>query len=401
MPVWGDQANLCGIHGQPATDAEGNPIRSWATCTPNPYDLCAGVQGSDEAGFDPPSCDPSKGCGGTFCTSYFTSAWPYLDSNARCAAGGGAPIDGFTDPSRIDFVNNVIVYRAPVVWATKGDEGLDDDYTMNLHSPGGELYDKHSDPRVHLEFDPHETIDHFTSASFGAANEWWRQLRMVVDSGDDEQRDRDVRCFMRSFVNPGLTCPQPDGVEPSGHDPLAVVVGVPSIDCADHPEANTAEIHPAYAVAIRIREDPSKPEQWAFFYRRRGNNGGCGSRTYGRCATTFQLPLSFPGVPPGKVLKSADVHVDAHPWAADDSPAPDVTVAGHFDLASGTVLTINLPGEKRRCGRAGHRDARRRHHATADHLPGEHHHAAGPGDVHGGDDVLADGLGRLFCERGL
>jgi hypothetical protein len=346
MPVWGYQANVCGVHGLPTTDADGNPIRSWATCTPNPHDLCLGVQDSDEADFDPPSCNATEGCGNTFCTSDFTSAWPYLDNNAKCTAGSGTFIDGFTDPSRIDFVNNVSVYRAPIVWETKSDEGLDDDYTMNMHSPGGELYDtQHPDARVHIEFDSDETIDHFTDDSFGPANEWWRALRAVVDSRDDEQRDRDVRCFMRAFVNPGLTCPQPDGVEPPGHDPVAVVVGIPAIDCADHPDANTSEIHPAYAVAIRIQEDPGKPEQWAFFYRRRGDNGGCGSKTYGRCSTTFQLPLSFPAVPSGKVLKSADVHVDAHPWAVDDSPGPDVTVDGHFDLTSGTVVTINLPGE--------------------------------------------------------
>src|SRR2546427_56025 len=35
MPVWGFQANNCGVHGVVKTDADGNPIRSWAGCTPN------------------------------------------------------------------------------------------------------------------------------------------------------------------------------------------------------------------------------------------------------------------------------------------------------------------------------------------------------------------------------
>ena len=373
MPVWGFQANNCGVHGVVKTDADGNPIRSWAGCTPNPHDFCFGVQDADEADFDPPSCDSSEGCGATFCTSDFTSAWPYLDNNAKCVVGAlacphdlcqsctagvckvlcaGCFIQGVTDPSRIDFPNNVSVYRAPIEWETKSDEGLDDDYDLNLHSPGGELYDtQHADARVHVEFDSDETIDHFTKEhDFGTANKWWSDLRSVVDSRDDAQRDLDVRCFMRSFVNPqavvGGACPLPDGVEPGGHDPMTVVVGVPGIDCADHPDANTVEIHPAYAVAIRIQEstqDNPQPEQWAFFYRNSGNNGGCGSKTYGRCGTTFQLPLLLPGVPNGKVLKSADVHVDAHPWAVDDSSPSGVTVDGHFDLANGTVLTVTLP----------------------------------------------------------
>ena len=346
MPVWGFQSNNCGVHGVAATDADGNPIRSWASCTPDPHDICLGVQDADEADFDPPSCDNSEGCGADFCTADFTSAWPYLDNNAECTAASGTFIHGFTDPSRIDFANNVSVYRARIVWETKSDEGLDDDYTMNLHSPGGELYDtQHADARVHVEFDSDETIDHFTKEhDFGTANKWWSDLRSIVDSRDDAQRDLNVKCYMRSFVNPGNPpCPLPDGVEPAGHDPLAVIVGVPSIDCADHPEANTSEIHPAYAVAIRIQEDPNQPEQWAFFYRNSGDNGGCGSKTYGRCGTTFQLPLSLPSVPAGQVLKSADVHVDAHAWAVDDSSPSGVTVAGHFDLANGTVLTITLP----------------------------------------------------------
>ena len=366
MPVWGYQANFCGVHGVAGTDADGNPIRTWAGCAPDPFPFCNGIQDSDEADFNPTSCDNSEGCGDHVCTSDFTSAWPYLDTSVECQVGGGLHlIHGVHDPSRIDFPNNVSVYRAPIVWENHSDEGLDDDYTMNLHSPGHELYDTDTEfeyqgdhGRVHVEFDSDESVDHFTDQcdslvppaggahDWGMANKFWRDLRCHVDQspGDDEQTDRDIRCFLKQFVNPTLTCPQPNGVEPVGHDPVAVVVGVPSLDCADNPHSGTDEIHPADAVAIRIQENPSQPEQWAFFYRRQGDNGACGTKIYGRCGTTFKLPLSLPGVPAGKVLKSADVHVDAHPWAVDDSSASDVTVDSNFDLANGTVLTITLPG---------------------------------------------------------
>jgi hypothetical protein len=168
---------------------------------------------------------------------------------------------------------------------------------------------------------------------------------------------------MQKFVNPSLTtqiCDQlplsSPGMEPTCpdrpggkcKDPMAVVVGVPSMDCGDHPKENTAEIHPAYAVAIRIQEstqDNPQPEQWAFFYRDSGDNGACGSSVYRRCGTTFQLPLSLPFVPARQVLKSADVHVDFHSWAVDGSFPSDVTVEPQFDLANGTVLTITLPGK--------------------------------------------------------
>jgi hypothetical protein len=290
-----------------------------------------------------------------------------LDKSDVCDLPG--VIHGFDDPARIDFVNNVSVYRAPIVWENHSDE--DDDYTLNQHSPGGELYDKQtSDARVHVEFDSEETIDQFTEkdtavGSFGAANQWWTQLRDTVDNspGSDDQKDINVRCFMQKFVNPSLTtqiCDQlplsSPGIEPTCpdrpdgkcKDPMAVVVGVPSMDCGDHPKENTAEIHPAYAVAIRIQEstqDHPQPEQWAFFYRESGDNGACGSSVYRRCGTTFQLPLSLPFVPARQVLKSADVHVDFHSWAVDGSFPSDVTVEPQFDLANGTVLTITLPGK--------------------------------------------------------
>lgn len=66
--------------------------------------------------------------------------------------------------------------------------------------------------------------------------------------------------------------------------------------------------------------------------------------SYSRCLSTFQLPLGLPVVPAGKVLTSADVSVEWHAWAQDDSTPPptDVTLSSNFDLANGTVLTIGL-----------------------------------------------------------
>ncbi len=408
MPVWGAQANnpFCGVHGMPAKDIKGNPIRTWAVCPPDPYCFCRAIQNSDEGEFNPTSCDNSEGCGDNTgpqdalctlegwnfaCTSQFTSAHPFLDTPPNTCEI--VNFRKFLDPSRIDFANNAVVYRAPIIWENHSDEGLDDDYTMNLHSPGHELYDTNGEflynleyGRVHVEFDADETIDHFipnfdsdkcynppgsttpnppAADSFGLANLWWRKLRCLVDqspAGDDDQADRDIRCFMKSLVTPTLACPQPDGVNPEEltdpntglpyPDPMAVVVGVPGLDCVDDPEAGTDEIHPAYAVAIRIQQDPSQPEQWAFFYRRHGDNGGCGSKVFGRCGTTFKLPLGLPVVPaasgikPPPVLTSADVHVDWHAWTEDDSSPSGVAVASSFDLLKGTVLTITLPDLK-------------------------------------------------------
>jgi hypothetical protein len=58
------------------------------------------------------------------------------------------------------------------------------------------------------------------------------------------------------------------------------------------------------------------------------------------------LPLGLPIVPAGQVLTSADVQVDSHAWAEDDSSPSNVTVTSNFDLLNGTVLTITLPEQK-------------------------------------------------------
>src|SRR5207245_11380861 len=100
------------------------------------------------------------------------------------------------------------------------------------------------------------------------------------------------------------------------HDPMAVTVGVPSLDCADDAYQGTSEIHPVLGMAIRIQEDPSKgPEQWAFFYRQTGGTGPCGGQSYSRCLSTFELPLGLPVVAGNGVLKGANVHVDWHAGA--------------------------------------------------------------------------------------
>jgi len=352
MPVWGEQANLCGAHGVQVTTTGGQPTgeRTWSGCVPDPFSatFCNEIQDSQEGEFNPPSCLADKGCGDNhFCTLDFTSAWPYLDTTGICSAFAA----GFGDPARIDFPNNIVVYRAPIMWEDHSAPIFnDDDYTWDLHSPGGELYDTaHADARVHVEHAAFESIDHFSSGDlgdnpFGAASLWWTQFHHEVDNHDDDE----VCCWLRQRVNPTLDCsdasdPATKCFDPGAHDPTAVVVGAPSIDCADHPNgANDSEIHPANAIAIRIQEYPD-PEKWAFFYRREGNNGFCGSKAYFRCDGTYRLPLDLPFVPAGQVLTSADVQLESHAWAIDGSSPTDVAVNGSFDLANGTVLTIDLP----------------------------------------------------------
>jgi hypothetical protein len=273
----------------------------------------------------------------------------------------------------------VIVYRAPTRWEEFSDNAIDKDYTWDTDSPGHELHDTDNQfvyhqgcsdenhGRVHTEFDRFESVNHFTNQDWGPANAWWRELRCVADkdfctlgiSGQDQtdaSRTNDTRCFVKSSVNPLLTCPTDLDVDGDcrWHDPMAVTVGVPSLDCADDAYQGTDEIHPVFGMAIQIHDptmDPvgqQSPEQWAFFYRQNGGTGPCGGTNYSRCLSMFHLPLGLPIVVGNGILTGADVQVDWHGWAItedlDDAPTPtDVAVDKTFDLTNGTVLQITLP----------------------------------------------------------
>lgn len=388
----------------PAGTGTCSPARTWAGCSPDPFPFCFGIQESDEGDFNYDNCESTEGagdCGDVDLTpgrwnttrsgtpdqlcgrrvSDFTDAWPFLDHNAVCGIGTTYQIEqhGVGDPARIDYPNSVVLYRAPTYWEDFTDNPIDHDYTMDMVSPGHELYDTDTQfiyhhgcsdethGRVHIEFDRFESVNHFTGQDWGDANAFWNELRCVADPNyctvgiGGDNRDNTTRCFIKSFVNPTLTCPPPKGADGkdedvnadcSLHDPIAVVAGVPGLDCADDPYQGTDEIHPVLGLALRIQEDPSKgPEQWTFYYRNVGGNGACGGTAYSRCLSEFKLPLGFPVVPDGKVLTGADVSIDWHQWSEDDTTRSDIKiehvttspVQGHFDLTDGTVLTITLP----------------------------------------------------------
>jgi hypothetical protein len=392
--------------------------RTWAGCAPDPFPFCFGLQESDEGDFDFDSCDNSEGCGSCGdvdiakwapsrsgnpgdlcgkCVSDFTDAWPYIDNSVTCSLGTTSNpihhIGGVSDPARIDFPNNVIVYRAPTRWEDFSDfwdNPIDDDWTWDMESPGSELYDTDTEfeyhhgcstashGRIHIEFSSAQVTDNFTDDDWGPANQFWRVLRCEADSNfcniGPSDRTSATRCFVKSLVNPTLTCPASEDVDNdcSLHDPMAVVVGVPSLDCADDAYQGTDEIHPVLAMAIRIKEptlqdlqNPQnlqnpQPEKWAFFYRQHGDTGPCGGANYSRCLSNFKLPIGLPVVPANAVLTGADVHVEWHKWAdetfgsgsadisvcgstSDSSGAGSIDCANSFDLINGTVLNIHLP----------------------------------------------------------
>ena len=69
-------------------------------------------------------------------------------------------------------------WQGQVYWETKSDVGADDDYNINIVTPGHEGLTVSSDGHIHTEFDSDETIDNFDTP-------WWNRFHTTVDGGDD------------------------------------------------------------------------------------------------------------------------------------------------------------------------------------------------------------------------
>jgi hypothetical protein len=99
---------------------------------------------------------------------------------------------------------------------------------------------------LEVEFDSDETIDHFNTP-------WWNTLHHAVDNGDD------------AAVNNTLF-KEPDG----SLGRYAMVTGLIGLEMC---HAGDTELHPAWAVAIRVKDDDPSDEVWAMFIRRWGDEG--------------------------------------------------------------------------------------------------------------------------------
>jgi hypothetical protein len=288
-PIWGFQAKGCGLAGTPKLDSQGTPFRSWKDCRPTPEPHC-------KTDFHDATSLPFARDSGVWC--HFS-------------------------PDRIDFYQNPVVYYGSMDFE---DNGYDDDYSLNLHSEAGELYTSDGD-RVHFEQDGDETIYIFGDHNHRlGANDWW------VDFNDQVRTDEaQARTWFASHGG--------------GSDPFGVVVGLPALDCY---HTGGIEIHPAMAMAVRIRKfDPAtgKPEQWAFYYRNFGNNGFCGDTTYTYAGEggIYTLLLPQPPAPVGKVVANANPVGGAVTFWMGGGSAPSTPWKLEYAPGQGTLVTIRLP----------------------------------------------------------
>ncbi len=105
---------------------------------------------------------------------------------------------------------------------------------------------------IGLEFDSDETIDHFHTP-------WWNSFHAAVDADD------------RTLLTTLNVDHDALKATPFLEWKYAIVSGLYGLDCEHscHPE-----LHPVYAMAILVQDDPND-EVWAIFVRNWGNEGFC------------------------------------------------------------------------------------------------------------------------------
>lgn len=171
-----------------------------------------------------------------------TSQPTVTDNSFKCEAGGW--IGQGTGKGHRNWAAGT--YEGTIYWESHSSWIKDDDYNIRLVPPeGAGLTTSNSavsatgEKSIEMEFDSDETIDNFDTP-------WWNKFRKAVD---------------KSF----------SAASNMIYQRYAIVTGLIGLDC-DHSCAT--ELHPVWAMAIRVNDDPSD-EVWAIFVRRWGNEGYC------------------------------------------------------------------------------------------------------------------------------
>lgn len=148
-------------------------------------------------------------------------------------------------------------YEGTVFWNDKSSWIADGDYNFRLVRPddAGMTVENRikSGPNrksMKLEFSSDETINHFETP-------WWDRFHKAVDD---------------NFSAANSMVVGPDG----NAGTFGIVSGLIGLDC---PHTCASELHPVWAMAIKVKHDPAD-ETWAVFVRRFGNEGFCSNHQH-------------------------------------------------------------------------------------------------------------------------
>ena len=158
-------------------------------------------------------------------------------------------------------------YVGRITWESHSAPGTDDDYNFDLFPAGGAgLVSVRNN--IEVEFDSDETIDHFNAP-------WWNVFHKAVDNKTDAEINQ--LFFKESDGSIGR---------------YGIVTGLEGLEMC-HSGSN--ELHPAWAFAVRVKDDDPNDEVWAMFVRRSGNEGFCSGEQHQLTdlpgdTYTFRLP---------------------------------------------------------------------------------------------------------------
>ena len=186
-----------------------------------------------------------------------------------------------------------VTYEGKVFFVEHRPPVLDDEYTFNVARDDQSLYDSVSSA-VHIEFDSDETVDNWDDT-----HTWWDNFH---HNGVDVDKPHAQAMIDGSFVK---------------------VIGLLGLD-ANHD--GKAELHPVYAMFVRLQGNDTRQSSWAFFVRNWGNEGFCGDNEqylYTRQNTVkVQIP-NVVGITADNISEGAQNEDNLSPMSVSAQPDGD------------------------------------------------------------------------------
>ncbi len=197
-------------------------------------------------------------------------------------------------------------YAGILQFESKSTPFEDDDYSWDLRRTDLRGLSGDRD-NIEAEFNSEETIEHFTSP-------WWAGLESAVNSDS-------------SFAN---------AKEYFGSK-YSIITGLFGLDLGHFPAHS--ELHPVFAMAVRVTENDPSDEHWAIFVRRFGDEGFCSSNEHyldflPNNKFVFRLPLLWGA----NAVLDSNVDIDMREEHNIGDPPTVEFVAG-----DGVYVTFDLP----------------------------------------------------------
>ena len=167
-----------------------------------------------------------------------------------------------------------VTYEGTVFW--DGQAFWDDDYDLNVRRDDKFLYSTAGGDQVHIEFDSDETVDNWDDTGT-----WWNDFH---HNGVDHY----VEVAPLAWAFDGYT--QASNMI---NGSFVIVIGKLGMDTSHH---GKTELHPVYAMFVRLKSSDFRRTSWAFFVRNWGDEGFCSDGDQPLETREHQIKIRIPNV---------------------------------------------------------------------------------------------------------